>query len=187
MRMQALITNHGKHSDEKLGYAISDDIIQIAADATGQDAMDGRKLANQIGDICAKHMRELADREHDGLKANCHDHLMESLEAHPEAADSLEKEIVDAGNASPLASWFDKPETLANVHQAVHKWIRAAQHMHRDWFARHGKVGHGAELSDDPGHDPDHEHVKMWKDLHDAPSEQAYREALHKHATSRAG
>jgi len=179
MRLQLLVTDNGKHSDEKLGFACAADIIQISADAAGKNAQDGRRLENQIADLVAKHMRAVANREMSGITAKGHDHLFQSLDAHPETSAALEREIISAGKASPLASWFDRQDTLANIRDAVDRWVRVSQHMHRDWFARHGMVGHGTELTKHPDYDPDHEHVKRWKDLHDAPTPDAFRNALH--------
>lgn len=188
MKIGLLISNHGKHSDDKLGFAFADDVIQIAADMTGQDALDGRRLSNQIADAAAKRFRELADHEHKEIEDRGHDHLASSLEAGGwGTADAIYNDVVSLGEASPLKAWFDKPEVLANIRQAAGKWTRTAQHMHRDWFARHGKVGHGTELKDAPGHDPNHEHVMRWKALHDAPTPEAYRQALHEHALAQAG
>src|SRR6185312_9247025 len=143
---------------------------------TGHDALDGRRLSNQIADAAAKRFRGLADREHKGIDDNGHDHLASSLEADATTVDAIYGDSVSLGQASSIKSWFDKPEVLANIRQAAEKWTRNAQHMHRDWFARHGKVGHGADLKDAPGHDPDHEHVRRWKALHDAPTPDAYRQ-----------
>lgn len=183
MRLDLLITNHGKHDDDKLGFAFADDVIQVAADMTGQSARDGRRLANQIADIAAKHFHDIAERENAGIMDKGHDHLLSHLNANASDVDALVSEIVTLGNTSPLKAWFDKPEVLANIREASSKWIRTAQHMHRDWFARHGKVGHGAELKDVPGYDKTHEHVRMWTDLHDAPTPEAHRWAIHNHAT----
>jgi hypothetical protein len=61
MLMKVLTTNHGKHSDEKLGFAIADDIVDVAAAANAGDSMDARRLANQIGDFLT--VRTLALRQ----------------------------------------------------------------------------------------------------------------------------
>ena len=186
MKIGLLVTNHGKHSDDKFGFAFADDVIQIAADMTGQDALDGRRLANQIADAAAKRFRELADREHKAIEDRGHDHLMSSLDGHAATVDTIYTDTVNMGLLSPLKAWFEKPEVLSNINQAAEKWVGTAQHMHRDWFARHGKVGHGAQLTDAPDHDPNHEHVRRWIALHDAPTPDAYREALHEHALAQA-
>ena len=183
MRMNVLCTSHGKHSDDKLAYAMAADLVENAANLTGQDALDMRKLENQLGEMLAPHFRKLANRENDGLVKNGHDHLFQPLHAHPEHAAEIEAEVMKLYEASPFCHTMDKEVATANVHNVVHKWVRDAQHMHRDWFAGHGMIGHHIDLVKHPDHDPNHEHVRRWFDLHQAPSPEAHRKALHEIAT----
>jgi hypothetical protein len=196
MKLGVIATDGGKHSDEKLGFAVADEIVDVAAAANAKDAADARRLANSIGDIAATHMKAIADREMAGIAANGHAHLAEPLEAHPETADAMEAEIVAACKASSLKAWFDadglEPGSVAadnvrralkNIHEVVHKWTRTAQHMHRDCFAGSGKVGHHTELTDHPGWDANDEHVVRWRDLHAPKTPEHYRRAVHEHAT----
>ena len=162
MQIGVLITNHGKHSDEKLAIACASDIIQIGADASGQQAIDGRKLENRIIELLEASFAKLAAFEHAGIDASGTEHLSSEFAAHPEIYDAAVADIMAAVAASPLASWFNNDDTRANVIEAVEKWLLCGHHMHRDWFARHGKVGHGTALSDHDKHDPDCEHVKAW-------------------------
>src|SRR6202011_4752757 len=103
--------------------------------------------------------------------------LFQPLDAHPEHAAEIEAEVMAVYEASPFGAKMDHGAAAKNVHEVVHKWMRQAQHMHRDWFAGSGKVGHGTELTDHPGFDPNHEHVKRWKDYHNAPTPVAHRVA----------
>ena len=184
--MRPLKTDHGKHSDTKLAYAMAADLVENSANLSGQDALDMRKMENTIGEKLEKHFAKLADREHAGIEANGHDHLFESLEAHPEHAEEIKAEVMSVYTASPFAAKMDMEVAANNVHDVVGQWVRIAQHMHRDWFARHGKVGNHLDLVDAKGHDPKHANVQMWKDIHDGPSPQLYAEALHRHATKAA-
>ena len=177
MQMRALISNMGKHSDEKLAYAMAADLVENSASLSGQDALDMRKLENQLGDMLADHFKQIADRENAGIAAKGHEHLAESLEAHPEHSIEIEGAVLAAYAASPFA--FERPVAESNVHEVVQKWVRTAQHMHRDWFAGSGKVGHGTSLTDHPGFDPNDEHVKRWKDLHAPATPDDHRRALH--------
>lgn len=162
MQLGVLITNHGKHSNEKLAIACASDIIQIGADASGQQAIDGRKLENQIIEILEKTFGKLADFEHAEIDAKGAEHLSSKFQAHPEILDAAVIDIVSTIAASPLAPWFDNADTKANVVKSVEKWMCNGHHMHRDWFARHGKVGHGADLRDSDKHDPQSKHVRRW-------------------------
>jgi hypothetical protein len=179
MQMKALITNHGKHSDEKMAYAMAADLVENSASLSGQDALDMRKLENQLGDLLIDHFRMIANREHQGFSEKGSEHLFQSLDAHPEQSAEIENEVLAAYLASPFGAKMDNAAAAANVHEVVHKWVRAAQHMHRDWFAGSGKVGHGTELTDHPGWSADDEHVKRWKDLHAPPTPEHFRRALH--------
>lgn len=162
MQLGVLITNHGKHSNEKLALACAGDIIQIGASASGNDALDGRKLENKIVEILEDKFAALASFEHTQLGTDGTAHLSSALEAHPEIFDSAVRDIMGAIAASPLAGWFNYDDTRGNVTKSVEKWMLNGHHMHRDWFARHGKIGHGADLMDAQNHDPNCEHVKRW-------------------------
>jgi hypothetical protein len=183
MRLSVLATNHGKHSDEKLAYAMAADLVENASNMSGQDALDMRRLENQLGDMLAGEFRKIADREHAGIAAKGHEHLAVSLAAHADHSAELEASVLAAYKASPFADRMDMGLVAANVHEVVSKWVRTAQHMHRDWFAGAGMVGHGAALKKVEGFDKDNEHVRRWFDLHQAPTPEAYRRALHEHAT----
>lgn len=162
MQLGVLVTDNGKHSDEKLAIAVATEIVQIGADASGQQAIDGRRLENQIIDAMETHFAKLAEFEHAELDAKGTAALAASMEPHPELVDASVAAIASAIAASPFASWFTADATAAYVRQVVEKWVTTAQHMHRDWYARHGKIGHGVNLSVCPKHDSECEHVKQW-------------------------
>jgi hypothetical protein len=183
MKMNVLATNHGKHSDQKMAYAMAADLVENHSNMTGQDALEMRKLENELGDILADHFKQIADRENAGIAAKSHEHLAESLDAHPEHSIEIEGAVLSAYEASPFGANMDKAVAAANVHEVVHKWVRTAQHMHRDWFAGSGKIGHGIALTDHPGWDANNEHVARWRDLHAPPTPEHFRRALHEHAT----
>lgn len=162
MQFDVLTTDYGKHSDEKLAIACATDIIRIGAGAAGKQALDGRKLENTIIEILEGYFVKLAAFEHEQLDAKGTAHLSATLAAHPDLFDSAVSDIMAAVAASPLAPWFNNDDTKANVTKQVETRLLQGHHMHRDWFARWGKVGHGAALSDSDKHDPDCEHVKRW-------------------------
>jgi hypothetical protein len=228
MRIGVITTDYGKHSDEKLATVAASEMVQNTAEMTGQQAIDMRRVETAIIDALIPHFRAISDREHAGIAADGHDHLMKMpIHAHPESAEAMEAVVVKVVRASPAAACLDyrnpggEPAVENHIRDVIHRWIRNAQHMHRDYWARHGLVGHGTQLNPgpivDPTHaldrpsmdkwrtsranavsmyrdwhvthgaeipawDPDHEHVKTWIDLHDAPTAEAYRWALHKQA-----
>lgn len=183
MQLNALITNHGKHSNEKLAVACASDIVQIGADAAGEQAIEGRKLENKIIDIMEVHFAAVAKYEHDQLAAKGAAQLAASLDAHPQIWDDAVAGIMAAVKASPIAGWFDAAEIEKNVRTAVGKWVKVSQHMHRDWFARHGKIGHGTKLEVAPNRDAGSEYVKRWIDMHQGDGE-TLRQAVHEHASA---
>ena len=183
MRLRLLITNNGKHSDDKMATACAADLVENASNLTGQDALDMRRLENQIMEILTGHFKGIADREHAGLTSKGHEHLAEPLHAHAESAEKMEADILAAYEASPFAAGMDREQAAKNVKEVVHKWVRQAQHMHRDWFATSGMIGHHTDLTKHPDHDPENEHVKRWKEIHSPSSYDSYRVALHEHAT----
>lgn len=181
-----ITTDNGKHSDSTLAAACANDMLRVSAGTTG-NVIEGRRVELKILDLLEKHFRDIANTENEGIAAKSHDHLFQSTEADPARVATMEAEIVAVLKSEPVsASWIDKtahPEgsaaILANIHVAVHKWVRLSQHMHRNWFAYQGKAGHHTELTAAPGFDPNHEHVLRWKALHEAPSPEAHRRALH--------
>jgi len=162
MQLGVLITNHGKHSNEKLAVAVATDIVNIGANASSQQAMDGRKLENKLAEIMEAFFAKLADFEHGEIEANGTAHLSSEQVANPEILNEAQHEIILAIGASPFASWFTAAQIESYVNASVEKWLKIGHHMHRDWFARWGKIGHGTDLKPSDKHDPDSEHVKAW-------------------------
>lgn len=183
MRLQALATNYGKHSDEKLAAACASDLVESQASLTGQDALDMRRLELKLIDTLEPFFKGVADREHKGIADKSHDHLFQPLTAHSKTVEAMKAAVMAAIDASPFASKMDKEIVLKNTQQVAVKWIEAAQHMHRDCFARRGEIGNGTNLTIAPGWSKDNEHCKRWADLHDAPTPEAHRRALHELAS----
>ena len=183
MRFRILTTNHGKHSDSKMAYAAAGCLVEDAANLSQQDALEMRKLENQLGDVLEPHFRGVADREHAGIADKGHAWLAEPLHAHPDTVKSMAEAVMSAYKASAFAAKMDMERAARNVHDVVSRYVRDAQHMHRDWFAGSGMIGHHTELTKAPNHDPKNEHVVRWFDLHQAKTPEHFRRALHEHAT----
>lgn len=166
MQFGVLITDHGKHSDTKLAIACATDIIQIGADASGKQAIDGRKLENNVIEVIEASFKRLSDYEHAEIAAKGTAHLTSMLDAHPEIKADTVSGVMKEIAASPLAEWFNNDATKGNVTNSVDKWLRNAQHMHRDWYARHGKVGTGTDLKAADNHKADCPHVARWVAMH---------------------
>src|SRR5262245_34954320 len=129
MQVGVLATNGGKHSDEKLAIACAAEIVQIGAEASGEQAIEGRKLENQIIAILEGHFRQVADFEHDELATKGADHLAGSwAEPHPEIWNDAVSKIMDAVKASPISGWFSTEAVEGNVRNAVGRWVGISQH-----------------------------------------------------------
>lgn len=147
MQLGVMVTNHGKHSDAKMGFAVANDIVQVGADAASQDAFDARKLQDQIADIAEGYFQKLSDYEHAELAANAAEHVVKPLDPHPEIMDGLVKDVIDAIAASSFSSWWSSQDTAGLVRKVADKWMRNAHHMHRDWHGK-GKIGNHTSLTD---------------------------------------
>lgn len=162
MQIGVLITNHGKHSDAKLAMACAGDIIKIDDSSSGQALIDGRNLETAIIAVLQGVFRKLADFEHASFDESGTEHLSSEMSAHPELFDEAVDGIMAEIAKSPLAAKFNNDDTKGLAVQKVEKWLCSGHHMHRDYFARWGKVGHEAELTAHSLHDPNCDHVKGW-------------------------
>lgn len=147
MQFGVMVTNNGKHSDAKMGFAVANDIVQVGADASGQDAFDARKLQDQIADIAEGYFAKVSDYEHAELAADAAGQMSKSLDPHPELMDGLVADIIATIAASPFASWWSSQDTAGLVRKVADKWMRNAHHMHRDWHSK-GKIGNHTNLTD---------------------------------------
>ena len=161
MQLGVLVTNHGKHSDAKLGFAVASDIVQVGADAASADAFDARKLQDQIADIATGYFAKLSAFEHGELAVKGNAHLATELVAHPEIMNGLVTDVCGAIAASPFVSWWSAKDTSHLVRVVAEKWLKSGHHMHRDWAAK-GKIGSHTNLTDIPNFDPNCQHVKNW-------------------------
>ena len=164
--MKILATDGGKHSDAKLAVAVAEHIVQVGATASGESLEDARRLQSQIADIMEAAFRRLADEEHAGIDDAGTAFLAASLAPHPDIQGHVVSAIVECIAASPFRTWFPPADTATMLWKVTGEYLGIAQHMHRDWFARHGKVGHGRELTDHPSHSPDCPHVRRWIAMH---------------------
>jgi hypothetical protein len=159
MQVGVLITNGGKHSNEKLAVATAGQIIQIAANSGSEDAVDGRKLENQLIDILEAHHARVSEHEVDSLMAD-NSHLVKHLDPEPHM-DVLD-EIIAAGLASKWKKHFEKEDVQQHIRNTIASWTATNMFMHRQAHAD-GLTGHHLDLKPVPGYDPEHPHVKAWK------------------------
>lgn len=158
MKLGVLVTNHGKHSDEKLAYAAAEEIVTFSDDAAEENVAAGRKLVDQIAAAVQDFFNKLSTFEHAEIDVKGTVHLASTMDAHPEFLAGAVSAVMGVIAASPFAGIA----TESAVRDVLVKWIKSAQHMHRDWFAKWGKVGSYRDLKASDKHNPECEHVKGW-------------------------
>lgn len=178
MQVGIIKTNGGKHSDAKLAYAAADDIVNISADSVGEDVADLRELSNQIGGVLKGYFEKISEHEHAQINEKGTAHLNASLDANPELHELAIKDIETIIAKSP----FQMPDGV--IRKSLDSYFKVAQHMHRDWFAAHGKVGDGTDLVDASNHDPKCQNVVRWNDMQHGDPDTA-RAALASHNAAR--
>jgi hypothetical protein len=161
MQFGVLITDHGKHSDEKMAIATAAEIIQIGATAAGQQALDARKLENEIIDVLTAHHAKVSKAEVDALSADGANHLTSRLDPRPHVDDIVDR-VLAVCKASAFKEWFERDEVKHWIADKIASWTATNMFMHRDWFSQ-GYVGHHLDLKRVADHKDDAEHVKWWK------------------------
>ena len=160
MQFGLLITDHGKHSDEKLAIATAAEIIQIAAGASSKQAIDARKLENDIIDELTEHHAKVSKDEVDKLDADPAGQLATKLDPMPHMTDIVDR-VLEVAKKSPFKDWFERDDVKQLIRDKVASWTATNIYIHRDWHAG-GKTGHGTNLKDVPGYRSDARHVKFW-------------------------
>lgn len=162
MQLGILKTDHGKHSDEKLAMAVAGDLIKFDDNASGPNLLAGRDLETAIAKIMVPVFANLAMYEQGSILLDGTAHLSTPLEVRDDIFEPAVEAVCSAIAASPLSAQWPAESTEQLVSDVLRRRMVDAHHLHRDWFARWGKVGHGVDLSKSDKHDPNCEHVKGW-------------------------
>jgi hypothetical protein len=161
MQFGLLITDHGKHSDEKFAIATASELIQIAATAEGKQAIDARRLENDIIDVLTGHFAKVSKDEVSGLDSNAAEHMVSRLDPLPHMEGILDK-VLTVCKASAFKEWFERGDVKQLMFDKIASWTATAIHMHRDWFSQ-GYTGHGTDLKQVPEHRVDADYIKTWR------------------------
>lgn len=178
MQVGIIKTSGGKHSDSKLAYNAADDIVNISADSTGADIDEFRELSNQVGGVLKGYFEKLSEYEHAQINEKGTAHLNSSLDVNAEIHEAAIKDVEAIIAKSP----FKMPDGV--IRKSLDNYFKIAQHMHRDWFAAHGKVGDGTDLVDAANHDPKCPNVVRWNDMQHGDPDTA-RAAIASHNAAR--
>lgn len=159
MQFGVLITNNGKHSDERLAIATAEQLIQIGADAAGEQAAEGRRLENEFVEILEEHHRRVSEHEVGELTQRGNARLSESMDPSSHVDETYD-DLMTAAAASPFAAWYARDEVKKYVRDVLMTWTATNMDIHRDWHAK-GWTGHHNKLMRVEGHAPD-EHTRAW-------------------------
>lgn len=131
MRVTTMITNGGVHPPEKWAVVTANEIIQVATDATSQQAMDGRKLELRIIEILEKHHAKVQTHERGKIKEHKHQRLVQVLDPTEHVPAALE-EIIQASAGTSFEAYFagkkDYLTLLLSQHFATNMHIERSQY-----------------------------------------------------------
>ena len=132
MQVGIMISNHGTHSPEKWAATSAGQIISIAADAAGEQAIEGRRLELKLLDILEKHHGSVQDKEKDGLEkygADRYEHHINVMDRVNEAFE----EILEASKGTQFESHFMKEEVQEHVREVLRKDFTTEVEIERSW------------------------------------------------------
>ena len=133
MQVGIMKTDGGPHPADYYAAVAASEIVQVEASAVGQDAIQGRKLENQIIDILEAAHQRVIDAENASLKA-AHDHLVTPISAAAHKVHDVAEEVVDAIKASKWGKAVNK-DTKGQVQDILTRHFNTAVHVTRSWHA----------------------------------------------------
>ena len=132
MQVGIMISNHGTHSPEKWAATSASQIISIAADAAGEQAIEGRRLELKMLDILERHHGVVQDEEKQGLErygVDRHGHPINVWD-HVNAAF---EEILAASKGTQFESHFMKEEVQEHCKEVLRKDFVTEIEIERSW------------------------------------------------------
>ena len=141
MQVGILVTNGGPHSPEKWASTSASQLIQIAADAAGEQAIEGRRLELKMLDILERHHGLVQSEEKEGLKrygVDRHGHPIDVWD-HVNAAF---EEILAASKGTQFESHFMKEEVQEHCKEVLRKDFTTEVEIERSWDK--GELNHRA-------------------------------------------
>lgn len=132
MKVGFMITEGGPHSAEKWPAVTASQIIQIAAEASGEQAVAGRRLELKILDILEAHHKAVA--AHECCKLD--DHGTDRYEHEICCDEHLEapvNEIVAAAKGTPFEAHFAAQRTQDYIRAVLNQHFSTSMHIERCW------------------------------------------------------
>jgi hypothetical protein len=145
MQVGILTTDGGPHSATKWAAHTAGQIIEVAASASGEQALDGRRLELEVMDILEHHHGMVQEREKAKLASGEHDfdHVHDPNE-HVDLTGIVEA-ICDAGKKTKWADHFSKPETVDYIRRVVGVDLATNMQIERFWYADRNPEDHKAK------------------------------------------
>ena len=132
MMVGIMVTNNGTHSPEKWAATSSNQIINIAADAAGEQALEGRRLELKLLDILEKHHSVVQSEEKRGLEKFGVDRYEHSINVWDHVNEAFD-EILAASKGTQFESHFMKEEVQEHVKEVLRKDFTTEVEIERAW------------------------------------------------------
>ena len=136
-----MVTNGSTHSPEKWASTSASQLIQIAADAAGEQAIEGRRLELKMLDILERHHGLVQSEEKEGLER----HGVDRYEHHINVMDRVDEafeEILEASKGTQFESHFMKEEVQEHCKEVLRKDFVTEIEIERSWHK--GEANHRA-------------------------------------------
>jgi hypothetical protein len=130
-----LITDGGPHPSEKWAIATAGQIIQIAADAKGVQAIEGRKLELKIIDVLEGHHDEVQKKERAQLAGKGADkRAAADVDPFEHDIEAKMKDICAAAKGTPFEAHFGMPETQKHIMEVLASHFATSMSIERSWY-----------------------------------------------------
>jgi hypothetical protein len=127
-----LVTSGGSHPPEKWAAASAGQIIQIAAEAAGEQAIEGRRLELKMLDILERHHGLVQDEEKQGLEKFGVDRYSHPIDV-KERVDSAFDEILAASKGTIFEKHFMQENVQEHVKEVLRKDMTTEVEIERSW------------------------------------------------------
>lgn len=141
MQVGIMISNGSTHSPEKWSSATCGQIIQIAADAAGEQAFEGRRLELKLLDIMEKYYATIQSEEKEGLSRYGTDRYSHPINISDHVSEAFD-EVMAASKGSLFESHFMKEEVKEHVREVIRKDMQSIIEIERSWHK--GEPNHRA-------------------------------------------
>lgn len=164
MQTGILVTNGGPHPADKWAAQTAAQIIQIGADASGEQAIAARKFELVILDILEDHHGKVQTHERGKITEHGTARFAHPLDS-AEHVDAPFQAIVAASKGTLFESHFAKPEVQAHIRNVLASHFATSMDIERSWFADDGSAAdaHRAKHLPNAKRDPNCPHLAKYR------------------------